>query len=79
MPLTKHRVIHADNLPARVPVWPSVVILLVLDRLHDVAGATTFGVVSTLLVVLLAAMWLGFFTVTRYERPLKLWDDDAAH
>lgn len=57
----KKRVVAPSSLPTRIPLWPTIVIYLLLEKLQ----AT--GVVQGIVYTLLALWWIGAFASMYHE------------
>jgi hypothetical protein len=56
------KVIDSENLPARLPLWSSITVWLLLDRLQ--APGWVYGVMGTLFAIIWIAAIVKFFRQT---------------
>lgn len=63
------RVIHGSHLPAKLPIIPTAVVWLLMDRFH--AGQLAWGITITLLIII----WLICIWDVATQTPQKLQDD----
>lgn len=69
--MKKTKVIHPENLPTRAPLWSSVVMWLLLDRLQP--PGWWWGVVGTVFALFWISWGVSFFYGETFK---KLWTDD---
>ncbi len=50
----KHKVISWKNLPTRLPVWPSIIIWLLMDRVHPPEWLVGVGYTIMVLIWIMA-------------------------
>ncbi len=60
------KVLHHEQLPVRLPLWPSITFFLLLDRCHSPGWVWGAGG----LIVVLA--WISFVVRTYQERDVKI-------
>lgn len=64
------KVVKYKNLPARLPVWPTIVLWLLLDRLR--APGWVWGVCGTIT----ALGWLGSLAQLLYQKETDIFKED---
>jgi hypothetical protein len=62
------KVISSKNLPARLPLWTTILMWLVLERLN--APGWVWGVVGTIFVVL----WIGAITLMIKQESVDIFE-----
>ncbi len=69
--MKQNKVVADKNLPMRAPLWQSLLIWLMLDRLH--APGVAWGVAYTIMVMIWVVFFISFWT----EKPTEIFTDNT--
>ena len=64
------KVVSTGCLPAHLPVWPTITLWLLLERLH--ANPIVWGIVGTLMVM----VWIGTLVQVFTQKEIELWKEN---